>query len=101
MPRPGPRVETRSRLAGAPRVRQAPPFAGHALTAVSTRPCWARSGRRSHWLRRHTARAGRSVEDGERAVGILSNLHACLDVMGSRAALRQLQLQPLIATVLS
>src|SRR5436309_192582 len=57
MPRPRPRVETRSRLAVAPRVRQAPPFAGHALTAVSTRPCWVQSGRRSHCLRRHVADA--------------------------------------------
>jgi len=40
-----PRVETRSRLASAPRVRLELAFPGHALTASSTRPHWHGSGR--------------------------------------------------------
>src|SRR2546430_7697287 len=44
---PWPRVETRSRLAVALSVPQRPAFPGHALTASSTRPGWAGSGRRS------------------------------------------------------
>ena len=41
------------------------------------------------------------MEDRKGCVRIFSNLHARLDVMGSHAALRQLQPQPAYATVLS